>query len=112
MDIPNSENMTEPEIIKALDAYFSQDKKFIDVSRIPLICQDIRGIHSILTEIKNSLKENNDNAIKDINGLSDRLDQRFVSTDQFWPVKTIVYYGAGTVLLGVLGAFLTLILKK
>jgi len=34
-----------------------------------------------------------------------------VSKTAFWPVKTIVYIGAGSVLLGVLGALMTLVIK-
>ena len=40
--------MTDEEIIiKALDSYFNRENppKFINMSRIPLICQDINGIH-------------------------------------------------------------------
>lgn len=47
--------MSEPEIIKALDNYFNQGKKFIDTSRIPLICQDISNIHSDIKEIKGTI---------------------------------------------------------
>ena len=47
--------MTDKEITKALDEYFSQGKKFIDTSRIPLICQDIGNIHADLKEIKGTI---------------------------------------------------------
>ena len=61
------------------------DKRFIDVSRIPLICQSIIGI--------------------------DRKLEQIVTQDQFQPVKIIAYGMVSTVMLGVLGAILTTILK-
>lgn len=55
--------MTEPlqneqrkqEMMDVLDEYFNRGidkKKFIDTSRIPLICQDISNIHKDIKEIK------------------------------------------------------------
>lgn len=47
------------ELTKTLDDYFSggvQNKKFVDVSRIPLICQDISVMHGDIAEIKDSIK--------------------------------------------------------
>lgn len=95
MDIPNNEGflMNEPELIKALDAYFNQDKKFIDVSRIPLICQDIRGIHKSLEDI------------------NQKLDNKYITTDNFWPVKTLVYGAVGLMLTGILTALIYLVIK-
>ncbi len=81
---------SQKQIVEALDVYFSKDRKFIDTSRIPLICQDISGIHKSLLDIKETLNE------------------KVVTQDQFWPIKTIVYTGVGivlaAVLTGVLGA--------
>lgn len=45
----------DKKLITALDEYFSQDRKFIDVSRIPLICQDIRNIHTSLNKIEDNM---------------------------------------------------------
>lgn len=59
-------------------------KRFVDISRVPLICQAILGIHQSLDEIKANM----------------------VNRDQFWPVKTLVY-GLVTVLLtGLIGEML------
>ena len=85
--------MPDSEIIKVLDDYFSREKKFIDTSRIPLICQDIRQIHSELSEINK------------------KLDSNFVTNDRFWPVRTIVYGGAGIILTAVVGAIVAMVVK-
>ncbi len=59
--------MTEEQsIITALDTYFSREKKFIDTSRIPLICQDIHGLHEEMKEM--NLKMNN--YVTSSNGIS------------------------------------------
>ncbi len=39
----------------------------------------------------------------------DGFEKLFVTRDEFWPVRTIVYGGAGIILLGVLGALLALV---
>lgn len=69
------------------DAFSAQvlDKRYIDVSRIPLICQSIISI--------------------------DKKLDNLVSQDQFWPVKTIVYSMTGIILTGVIAALIALILK-
>lgn len=46
------------EMLDVLDAYFNagvDKKKFIDVSRIPLICQDIKVIHSSIEKIDSNV---------------------------------------------------------
>lgn len=64
--------------------------RFIDVKRIPLICQNINGMHDMLKEIKEDM----------------------VSQKEFWPIKTIVYSGVGTILLAVIGAIIALVINK
>ena len=69
------DELTKKEIRQAVEDAFSasvQDKRFVDVSRIPLICQSIIGI-------------------------DDKLD-KLVTQDQFWPVKTITYSMVGMIL--------------
>ncbi len=61
------------------------EKRYIDVTRIPLICQSIVSIDS-------------------------KLD-KLVSKEEFWPVKTLVYGITGLMLSGVIGALLVLVLK-
>lgn len=46
------------EMLLILDEYFNRGvdkKKFIDVNRIPLICQDISNIHKSLDKIEGNL---------------------------------------------------------
>jgi hypothetical protein len=86
--------MSDQDIIKALDTYFNQDRKFIDTTRIPLICQDIRGIHKTLEEIRVT------------------LDSKIVTRDQFSPIQKIVYGGVGLILTSVVGALLALVIMQ
>ena len=89
----------EKQVETALEKFFTLKKdsgRFIDVSRIPLICQNINLIHENIKELKADVKD---------------MKNESVSQDQFWPVKTIVYGLVGTIMLGVLGAIITLILK-
>lgn len=67
--------------------------RFVDVSRIPLICQNIMGIDG-------SLKKINEN-----------LEKNFVRNETFAPVKSIVYGLVALILTAVIGAILAIILK-
>lgn len=47
--------IVKEELLDTLDEYFSRGvdrKKFIDVNRIPLICQDISNIHKSISKIE------------------------------------------------------------
>lgn len=61
------------------------DKRYIDVSRIPLICQSIVGI--------------------------DKKLDLLVTQAEFWPVKTLVYGLVSLILSGVIGALLILVIN-
>lgn len=65
------------------------DGRYIDVSRIPLICQSIVQIGKDIAEMKENL----------------------TSKEEFWPVKTLVYGITGLMLAAVVGALLMLIIK-
>lgn len=83
----------------ALREVFGENEKsqrFIDVSRIPLICQSIISIHSDIKDIKEIIKDS---------------DARHVNQDQFTPVKLIVYGFAGLVLTAVVVALIALVLR-
>lgn len=67
-------------------------KRFIDVTRIPLICQNIDGIHTTLKSIDT------------------KIDEKLVTKERFAPVEKIVYAIVGVVGLGVLGALIKLVL--
>lgn len=63
--------------------------RFIDVSRVPLICQSIIQINASLDELKENM----------------------VSKEAFWPVKTLVFGIVGLMLAGIVGALMVLVLK-
>ena len=48
---------------------------------------------------------------KRFESLENKLDDTYVSRREFWPVRVIVYTGAGTVLLAVLGAVVAAVVK-
>lgn len=83
----------DKKLIDALDRYFSREKKFIDTSRIPLICQDIHNIHESQKEIK------------------EILDKKLVTNEAFWPIKTLVYGMVGLLGVGIIAAILKIIIK-
>lgn len=72
------------------DALGDNPTRYIDTSRIPLICKSIFNIEANLIEMKKNM----------------------VNQDQFWPVKTITYAGAGIVLTAVVGALVALVVNK
>lgn len=81
------ETETEEYMLRILDKYFSrgiQKKKFIDVSRIPLICQDISNIHRDITEVKGGISDHK----KDISDLKD--DTKEVQDNIKWGVRLIL----------------------
>lgn len=83
------DEQTKKEIEDAVVRAFSAgigNRRFIDVSRIPLICQSIVGI-------------------------DEKLD-KLVTQDQFWPVKTLVYGLTALMLTGIVGALIKLVLIR
>ena len=73
------------------------DQRFIDVTRIPLICLSITGIHENLKELKEMMKEMNTN---------------FVNRETFKPVQYITYGLVSMIMTGVIGSLLTIVLRK
>ena len=61
----------------------AKDKKYVDVGRIPFICDDIRGIHSALKEV--------------------------VTKDDFILVRNIVFGFITIIVLAFMGALFTLV---
>lgn len=47
-----------------------------------------------------------------IENLREEIREQYVTKVEFWPVKSIVYGGAGIVLVSVVGALITLVLQK
>lgn len=67
------------------------DGRFIDINKIKFICKDIEGIN------------------KSIGSISDAMETRLVTQDQFWPVKTLVYGFVAIVLTAVVVAIVSLV---
>lgn len=82
----------EDAVVRAFSAGVDQ-KRFIDVSRVPLICQSINQIALDIKEIK-------------------ATQATLVTQDQFWPVKTLVYGVVALMLTSVVGALLILVINS
>ncbi len=50
--------------------------------------------------------------VKGVDEIKDKLEKEYITQDQFEPVKKIVYGLVGTILLGVIGAIMALVLKS
>lgn len=68
--------------------------RFVDVSRIPLICQNINIIHENMKEMKEIISE------------------KLVSKEQFSLVQKIVYGLVSLIVTGFIGALLAMIYQK
>lgn len=93
--------ITEESISKALaDALrdvFGENQnsgRFVDVTRIPLICKSIIDTNKRLENIET------------------KLDGKYVTNEAFSPVKSIVYGMVSLVLLAVAGALVALVIRK
>jgi len=78
---------------EALRDVFGENKtsgRFIDVSRIPLICKSIEDIH------------------EQIKLINDKLDDKFVTKEAFGVVQKIVFGAVGVILATTLGLVLTI----
>lgn len=99
-DIARSQDeRTTQSLVDALREVFGENQntgRFIDVSRIPLICQNITGIHGEIAEIKGLFKE---------------FSHSYVRRETFQPVEKVVYGVVGIILVGVVGALLALVIK-
>lgn len=49
---------------------------------------------------------------QEVKDIKDSLEKKYVTKEEFWAVKTIVYGGASIVLVGVFGAIVTMVLNK
>ena len=91
------DEITKQQIKEAVIEAFSagvDNGRYIDITRIPLICQSIVGIDNKLTD------------------LSKTIDEKLVTQDQFWPVKALVFGTVGLLGTGVVGGFIMLLLNK
>lgn len=84
MDAPDIEARIEAAVQRAF-ATNVEGGRYVDISRVPLLCQAVIGIDKKLDDM--------------------------VTQDQFWPVKTLVYGLVGIMLTAVVVAILALILR-
>ncbi len=92
----NSEQDTTKHLAEALREVFGENQdshRFIDISRIPLICKSIFDIHENLKTINT------------------KLDNTYLTKEAFYPVKVVVYGLVGTIMMGFIGAIIRLTLK-
>lgn len=95
--------MTAKIVNDTLAAFFSAQtdkERFVSTQRIPFICSDIKEIREQLTDMVQLQREN-----------QEKLDEKYVSQDQFWPVKTLVYGVVALMLTSVVGALLILVVN-
>lgn len=94
-----------------------EKQRFIDVSRIPLICQSIINLSHEMTKLSACSQET---AVKiaeigvKIEQLQDNFDnisENFVSNDKFWPINSLFYKGMGIILGAIILAVLAVIFK-
>lgn len=72
----------------------TRSQRFVDVTRIPLICKSIVDTNERLKEIK------------------DRLDTKFVTVEAFTPVRNVVYGLVSLILVAIVGALLAVVIQK
>jgi hypothetical protein len=73
------------------------EQRFIDVTKIPLICLSITGIHENLKELKEMMKE---------------MQATFVRKEEIMPIRYVCYGLVGMVMTGFIGSLLTIVFHK
>jgi hypothetical protein len=71
-------------------------KRFIDISRIPLICLSITQIHENIKELKEMMKEQH---------------EIFATKEDVQPIRYITFGLVGMIMAGFVGSVLTLVFK-
>lgn len=82
-------------------------EKQIEKLNIEQLNVDIKLIQKDTEYIKLGLEDTKNN----INLIKNKLENRYISRDEFAPIKSIVYGLVGLILTGVVGALIALILK-
>lgn len=87
-------------IIDVLENVFGKEQStYVVKNRVPLLCQDVRGMKGDISEIKTMMKEDREN--------SEKQHEKFVTkSGEYLVIKAIVFIGSGTVLLYVLNSVL------
>lgn len=61
-----------------------------------------------MAEVKSDVKY----LVKEVDKINDKLEKEYVTQDQFEPIKKIVYGVVGIMLVGVITALMTLVLRN
>lgn len=88
-------------VVDAVREIFSSNVsagRYIDVSRIPLICQNIDGLHQVSKETLSKIKD-----------IDEKLEKKYVTKEQFALVKNLVFGAAAIILSAVLLALVYLV---
>ena len=75
----------------------ANDKRFVDITRIPLICVAISGIHESLKDLKEMVKE---------------ISSSYVTHDQFKPYRTALNIIASALILSFIGGLTALLIRS
>lgn len=86
---------------------YQDQQRFIDLKRIPLICKDIAGIHSNIGEIKEMMEQ----VKSDLDKKDEKNEAKYVTKDQFSPIKIVVFGLCGAILMAFTGALISLVFK-
>lgn len=73
--------------------------------------QTDRELLLILVERLNQMNTQLVSIAAKLDGQDERYDERYVTREEFWPVKAIVYGGAGIVLVAVVGALVAYVVR-
>lgn len=104
-------NETTKIVAEALRDAFGEHQasgRFVDVTRIPLLCKSVLDTHAKIAEIMSILKEQK----VALDKKDEENGKRFVNQDQFDPVKRVVYGLVTLVLTVVGGAIVALVVMK
>lgn len=58
------------------------------------------------------MRKDMDNMAKDMSDVKTSLNGKYVTQDQFWPIKTLVYGATGIMLVTVVGAIVALVVSR
>ena len=93
------------------------EKKLTQAAQLLLMRRDLDGILEYVKEIREDLKEHN--VIKGrVASAENRIDNlsiastKFITHDQFWPVKVIVFGAVGLILTAVIGSLMAAIIAR
>lgn len=84
--------------------------RYVDVSRVKLICQSIIGIESRLNKIDRKLEEAVQNRQDFQEKLTEKLDDKYITKERHQPIEWLVYGLVALILSTVVVALLALVI--